>query len=287
MIWQAGLSAVARESIAKQDMKPDRVRRPFGRRALRWLSVAVIVVVGATITLALAWPRVQGFIPGPGTAQFHRELDPALVKDYPRVLGVAHNAGNRINLTRTALAHGADVIEVDLISVGGRLIAGRNQPLQWLSNRLFPGPALDDVWAAAAAAPVIKLDLMQSDRPFLDQLVTYLTARQHTRRMMISTRDPDALEYLRPRLPAVQLLFTLASPEAVDRLHADPRLQAAIDGVSVFEGLINAGLVGWLHGHRLLVLAWTVDDVSRLNAVVWDGVDGVTTRNLAILEALS
>jgi len=250
------------------------------------LSVAVIVVIGAAVTLALAWPHVQGFIPGPGPAQFHGELDPALVNDYPRVLGVAHNAGNRIGLTKTALAHGADVIEVDLISVGGRLVAGRNQPLQWLSNRLFPGPALDDVWAAASSAAVIKLDLMQGDRPFLDQLVTFLTARQHTRRVMISTRDPDALEYLRPRLPAVQLLFTLAHPEAVDRLRADPRLRAAVDGVSVFQGLISADLVGWLHSHHLLVLAWTVDDVDRLNAVVRDGVDGVTTRNLAVLEAL-
>lgn len=248
--------------------------------------MAAVVVVGATVTLVLAWPHVQGFIPGPGPAQFHRELDPALVQDYPRVLGVAHNAGNRLDLTKTALAHGADVIEVDLISVGGRLVAGRNQPLQWLSNRLFPGPALDDVWAAASAAPVIKLDLMQGDRPFLDQLVTFLAARQDTRRVMISTRDPNVLEYLRPRLPAVQLLFTLADPDAVDHLTGDPRLRAAIDGVSVFEGLIDAGLVRWLHSYHFVVLAWTVNDVNRLNAVVRDGVDGVTTANLAILEAL-
>jgi hypothetical protein len=258
----------------------------MSRRVLRWLSVAVIVVVGATITLALAWPHVQGFIPGPGRAQFHRELDPALIEDYPRVLGVAHNAGNRLDLTRTALAHGADVIEVDLISVGGRLVAGRNQPLQWLSNRLFRGPALTDVWTAAAAAPVIKLDLMQDDRAFLDQLVAFLADRQHTRRVMISTRDPDALEYLRPSLPAVQLLYTLASPEAVDHLRADPRLQATVDGVSVFQGLVSADLVRFMHSRWLLVLAWTVDDVNGLNAVVRDGVDGVTTRNLAILEAL-
>jgi hypothetical protein len=67
---------------------------------------------------------------------------------------------------------------------------------------------------------VIKLDLMQDDWPFLDQLVTFLSARQHTRRVMISTRDSDALDYLRPRLPAVQLLFTLASPDAVGQPRA-------------------------------------------------------------------
>ena len=44
--------------------------------------------------------------------------------------------------------------------------------------------------------------------------------------------------------------------------------------------------MSWLHEQHLLVLAWTVNDVHRLNALVRDGVDGVTTANLAILQAL-
>ena len=256
------------------------------RRARRWIAGTAIVVVGIIVTLALAWPHVQGFIPGASPAQFHRELDPALVKDYPNLLGVAHNAGNRLNLTKTALAHGADVIEVDVISVRGRLVAGRDQPLRWLSNWLFRGPGLEEVWTAAAAAPMIKLDLKQDDRAFLNQVVAFLSARQHERQVMISTRDADALEYLRPRLPTVRLLFTLASPEAVDHLRGDAQLQAAIGGVSVFHGLVNASLVAWLHRHHLLVVTWTVNDVNHLNAVVHAGVDGVTTANLAILEVL-
>jgi hypothetical protein len=34
------------------------------------------------------------------------------------------------------------------------------------------------------------------------------------------------------------------------------------------------------------VLAWAVNDVDRLDDLVRAGVDGVTTGNLAILEAL-
>jgi Glycerophosphoryl diester phosphodiesterase family len=270
---------------AETDTKRGPIRRALAKPAWRWAGAAVLVVVlGAFATLALAWPHVQGFIPGPGSAQFHHELDPALIKDYPHALGVAHNAGNSLELTKTALAHRADVIEVDIISVRGQLVAGRDQPLQWLNNHLFPGPTLDQVWAAAA--PVIKLDLNQEDRPFLDDLVTFLNTRQYTRKVMISTRDADALEYLRPRLPAAELLFTLASPEAIDQLRSDRQLLTAVNGVSVFQGLLNAGLVGWLHRNHLLALAWTINDVDHLNIAVRLGVDGVTTANLAILEVL-
>jgi glycerophosphoryl diester phosphodiesterase len=56
--------------------------------------------------------------------------------------------------------------------------------------------------------------------------------------------------------------------------------------VSVFQGLVDANLVAWLHQHKLLILAWTVNDGRRLNELVRLGVDGITTANLAILRAL-
>jgi len=40
------------------------------------------------------------------------------------------------------------------------------------------------------------------------------------------------------------------------------------------------------HRHKLLILAWTVNDSQRLNELVRLGVDGITTANLAILQAL-
>jgi len=104
---------------------------------------------------------------------------------------------------------------------------------------------------------------------------------------MISSRDQGALLYLHSRLPDVTLLFTVAEPGAVHQLQSDPALQKAIGGVSVFEGLVDANLVTWVHQHNLLILAWTVNDSQRLNQLVRLGVDGVTTANLAILQALS
>lgn len=50
---------------------------------------------------------------------------------------------------------------------------------------------------------------------------------------------------------------------------------------------MDANLVTWAHAHRLIMLAWTVNDGGRFNQLVRLGVDGITTANLVILRALS
>ena len=94
------------------------------------------------------------------------QLDPALAQDYPRVLGVAHHAGNDLGTLATALHYRADVIEIDVISARGQLVAGRDQWWPWLAQQLFLGPALVQAWDHAAAASVVKLDL-KADGPQL------------------------------------------------------------------------------------------------------------------------
>ncbi len=246
-------------------------------------------VVGGVLVVAtaLAWPQVQRFTTGLPPDQFNRALDPALLKDYSGVRGIAHNAGNRLDTLAVALDHGADVIEVDLISVRGELVGGRDQPLPWLSNHLFRGPPLEDVWDAAATAPVLKLDLKQSDPRFIDDVIAFLQPRQGSREVMISTRDREALLRLHSALPHVTLLFSIGFPEGLAQLRRDTDLQSAVGGVSIFHGLVDDSTMDWLHSQGLLVLAWPVDDVERLNRLVRLGVDGVTTANLAILEVLS
>jgi hypothetical protein len=50
--------------------------------------------------------------------------------------------------------------------------------------------------------------------------------------------------------------------------------------------LVDANLVTWVHAHKLVILAWTVNDSGTFNQLVRLGVDGITTDNLAILRAL-
>jgi len=254
---------------------------------LRW-AIAGVLAVALVATVMAAWPLVQRYTGAAPPAQFDQkvQLDPVLARDYPRVLGVAHNAGNNLGTLATALRYGADVIEIDVISARGQLVAGRDQWWPWLAQQLFRGPALVQAWDHAAAAGVVKLDLKQTDRSFLDDLVAFLASRAGSRAVVISSRDPGALLYLHSRLPDVTLLFSVAGPDAVHQLKSDPALQKAIGGVSVFQGLVDMNLVTWVHQHKLLILAWTVNDSQRLNQLVRLGVDGITTANLAILWAL-
>ena len=255
---------------------------------LRWAIAGGLVIVLVTAAV-VAWPWVQRYTGSAPPAQFYDQvqLEPALTRDYPRVLGVAHNAGNNLGTLSTALHYGADVVEADVISARGQLVAGRNHWWGWLARQVFRGPTLLQAWDGAAGAGSIKLDLMQTDRGFLDDLVAFLASRAGSRRVMISSRDPGALLYLHRRLPDVTLLFSVAGPDAVHQLKSDSALQRAIGGASAFQGLVDANLVTWMHGHRLVILAWTVNDSERFNQLVRLGVDGITTGNLAILRALS
>jgi hypothetical protein len=61
--------------------------------------------------------------------------------------------------------------------VRGELLAGRDQPLSWVTNEIFRGPTLAQVWDAAEPADVLKLDLKRQDDAFLDDLVAFLAPR--------------------------------------------------------------------------------------------------------------
>ena len=254
---------------------------------LRW-AIAGLLVVGLAAAVIVAWPLVQRYTGAAPPAQFYEqvELDPALTGDYPRVLGVAHNAGNNLGTLAAALRYGADVVEIDVISARGRLMAGREHWPSWLAGQLFRGPTRVQAWDHATAAGIVKLDLQQTGRGLLDDLVAFLEPRAGSRRVMISSRDPGALLYLHRRLPDVTLLYSVSGPGAVHQLQSDRALQEAIGGVSVFQGLVDASLVTWVHERKLLLLAWTVNDSQRLNQLVRLHVDGITTANLAILRAL-
>src|SRR5215472_8458079 len=87
---------------------------PPGRRGMAWLPTARLrwVIVGALVGVAalvvgviVAWPHVQRYTGAAPPAQFYEkvQLQPALTRDYPRVLGVAHNAGNNLETLAKAL----------------------------------------------------------------------------------------------------------------------------------------------------------------------------------------
>jgi hypothetical protein len=79
-------------------------------------------VIALVVAAVVAWPYVQRYTGSAPPPQFYDQvqLEPALARDYPRVLGVAHNAGNNPGTLSTALRYGADVMEIDVISARGQ-----------------------------------------------------------------------------------------------------------------------------------------------------------------------
>ena len=254
----------------------------------RWWALVAGAVVLVALALVVGRPAFRSYTGRAPPDQFYRavQLDPALSGDYRPILGVAHNAGNNPGTSAAALRAGADVIEIDVISARGRLVAGREQTWQWLAARLFRGPTLLQAWDDAAGASAVKLDLKQSGQGFLTKVVAFLRPRMGTRQVLVTSGDPRSLEYLHSQLPDTRLFFSVSGPDAVALVHSDQSLQRSISGVSVFEGLVDRSLVTWVHQRHLQILVWTVNDSKELNRMVGLGVDGITSANLAVLRAL-
>lgn len=195
------------------------------RLRLRWVIAGGLVIALAAGAL-VAWPYVRIYVGTAPPNQFYGDvrLEPALAQDYRHVLGVAHNVGNNPQTLSAAQRYGADVIEIDVISARGGLVAGRSQPWGWLARQVFRGPTLAQAWNGASAAEMVKLDLMQTDRGFLDGLAAFLDARARSRHVLVSSRDASALQYLHTRLPDVTMLFSVAGPDAVRQLRSDTAL---------------------------------------------------------------
>jgi glycerophosphoryl diester phosphodiesterase len=177
------------------------------------VSAGIIVVVVVVVSVVVARPWVHVYIGSAGPDQFYRALSPPAANVGHQVLGVAHNAGNHAATTAAALEYGADVIEIDVITARGTLVAGRAHGWPWLAERVFRGQTLARAWQHAEAAKIIKLDLQQTDQGLLKALVGFLRGVPASRPVMVSTRDAAAIDYLRPRLPGVvKLLFSVPFP---------------------------------------------------------------------------
>jgi hypothetical protein len=256
-----------------------------------WLSigiaaVAVIVLGVGVLAIMVFWAhQAERYTSGLSPAQFYRQLDPDLLDDYSNVYGVAHNSGDDLRTTRQALKHGADVIEIDVISVGGELYAGHDSPIRWIGARFFRGPALEDVWNASAEAEFVKLDIKNNATGVVDRVIAFVNARPE-RPVMVSTRSTATLEAFAERAPHVIRLLSVPSASRFASLQGEDATLAIIDGVSMRHTLYTEETAAWLEARGYIAMAWTVNDGPRLNELVRLGVDVITTDNLAIMELL-
>jgi hypothetical protein len=261
-------------------------RLAWAHRAVRVLAGVLIVASLLALVGFAVFPRgAAQYTAGLPPRQFYRTLDRNLLDDYAGVLGVAHNSGDSISSAREALAYGADVVEIDVVSVGSTLYAGHDSPLPFVGKRLFRGPKLEEIWREASRAEAVKLDLKESSGPYLDLLYEFLRPRRRNH-VVIATGKVSTLESFRDQAPLATRLLSIGNNWGFEDLRDDEELQELVDGVSIRHDLLDPERMAWLEGQDLIVLAWTVNDSERLNELVEGGVDAVVTDNLAIMELL-
>lgn len=224
-------------------------------------------------------------------SQFYADIesDEKIFSDavYGAVFGVAHNSGGSIEATLEALISGADVIEVDVAEIDGELYSAHSPPLPFVGQRWFRGPSLARVWAASLGAEAISLDLKESSPEFVGLVADFIAARSPYRQVIISSREVSVLRALRPRVPNAILLLSVPDERTLDSLRTDDPALDIIDGVTIRHTVLDDDNVAWLSAEGLLVFAWTVNTLERVNELVGYGVDAITTDNLGIQALLS
>jgi len=214
-------------------------------------------------------------------------LDANPLDNYGLVFGVGHNSGASLTTIHQALAAGADVIEIDVVPMGDTLISAHDVPLPIVGREVFRGPTLGQAWRAAADAEVIQLDVKVST-PFVRQkLIHFLDTHPTNQTVMIATSDITLLEQIQAAHPEVYRFLGIADAATLKRLTSDPDLAAMLDGVTIRHQLVSPESIAKLKAMNLIVLAWTVNDLSTVNDLVEMGVDAVSTDNLAIMHLLS
>jgi len=272
--------------------------RLWGRRMATGLKVAVALaaIVSISSSFYLLWMLVfepheaEEWTTGLRPVLYYGEVDPS-ARIYPEeayagIMGVAHNSGGTLDATLEALIYGADVIEVDVVAIEGVLYAAHSPPLPVVGDRWFRGPRLDRIWTASYSADAISLDLKESSPQYLQLVGDFLERRAWYRTVVVSSREPAALAAIRERAPEAILLLSVPDRPFLDRALANPTTIETIDGVTIRESVADEEVMAMLKERELLVFAWTVNNLARVNELMQLGVDAITTDNLAVLSLL-
>ncbi|MPZ98590.1 MAG: hypothetical protein GEU80_04475 [Dehalococcoidia bacterium] len=258
-----------------------RARMPFVLVALLSLvTLALIVVPRFADRAARAYQMRQ--LP----LLFYQDLEPAgLLGDYSSVLGVAHNSGNSMVALKRALDHQDGAIEIDVVSDQGVLRAAHRPPVRYIGRFLLRSPTLEDVWEEASGASLVKLDLKESSPLFVRRVLDFLDAHPQ-RTVAVSSPYIAVLEAFQHERPQTIRMLSIRTQPRLDQLLTSPDELRTVHGVTIHHSLLDAQRMDALHDAGLLIAAWTVNDLDRLNELVELGVHAVTTDNLAITELL-
>lgn len=256
-------------------------------RAVKILAAVVVVAGCATaLTLRFAFAGEAGRITRPAQPGLFYEGVGEIDVGASGVFAVAHNAGDTPRAASKAIAYGAQVIEIDVVSSRGQLRVSHDRPLPAFGALRLQTTGIEPIWRIAKRTDAVELDLKQSSPLFLEALLDFLRSHRETD-VIVATRHAASLRTLRDRAPWVGRFLSIGNSLGLNRLKLDPRLEGVVEGVSIRQKLLDAQTVRWLKEKNLVVLAWVVDDGQRARELAGYGVDGIATDNLAIIELLA
>lgn len=224
-------------------------------------------------------------------------------------LRVAHRGAaslapeNTIAALEAALAHGVDLVELDVVRADGRLLVAHS-----LAELGPANPSLDEALAffAERSRPEIGIDLDLKGWGFEEEVVEGLRRHGLVERALVSSFFVRALTSVRRaepglptglsypydryrverRVPDVAVRSALAGIRRVlPRRIAGMLRRADANAAMIHHLAVSQALVERCHALGAAVFAWTVDDAVHLERVLAVGVDGVITNEPRIFSS--
>ena len=207
------------------------------------------------------------------------------------MLAIAHRAGNDLADLREAALLGADVVEADIHLHRGRFEVRHQKslgPLPWLWDKWqlypadFPRLLMREFLDAIPPETTVMLDLKGVGRVGVE-VARHLRATPPGHPVLVCARWWPSVEPFHD-LPGVKVLLSARGRTELLRLRRRLRKGTAPDGVSVHLSMLTPGIVSEIKERVSLVLTWPVDDASSLEQAHRVGVDGVITKDFAIVS---
>ena len=221
----------------------------------------------------------------------------------PALIRVGHKGaaalapGNTLASFDAALAAGVDMIEFDVLAVGGheQLYVAHDPGALDEHDPLTLAAALEHLATPAFAAIRLQLDLKSAGSE--ERVLAALASSASTARAFISTGRWSVLERLRALEPGLAIGWTVPEIPGITgtplltptlgRLYrrllprrAAARIRAgAIDAVVAHWSVVGAELVGAVSGAGGEIYAWTVDDAAEIERLRTLGVTGVISND--------
>jgi glycerophosphoryl diester phosphodiesterase len=211
-----------------------------------------------------------------------------------RPLTIAHRAGNDLELLRTAVESGVDVVEADVHDHRGRLEVRHLKtmgPLPYLWDRweLVPAAAprleLAAVLSAVRPGTLFMLDLKGRGSAVGAAVATAVHELAPGHDVIVCSRYWPAVEAAAAALDYVRPVLSARTRLELARLrrHVPKRRPY---GVSVHRSLLTAPLVAELHASVEVVMTWPVNTPAVLDEVLQLGTSGVISDEPEILVDL-